>query len=533
MKKPLLLLVVLAALIGFSVFYKSNREKRVNSARVHGAAMREQLLPGLPTADIRQIRLRHGDSQINLKVVGDRWVVQEKDNYPAAVDKITGAVASLSSLKVVGMHKLEKASLGKLKLLAPGEGDAAQTGFQVELLNEKGDLLGSFITGDATQTTGGASSANSGGFMGGPTEQRFVRIPKEENTAWLVEDSFSEWNSNLGGDKKELDPKDWLDKGFLTTYDPKSVEITSPVASDSWAAERPDKNAAFTLKNPKAGEELDTAKANGLPTLLGNAYFTDVLPKKTVAKDFMTEPVKAKIVGSDGISYDVEVSKKRETPTAEDKYYMTVKVSGDIAKERKPAPDEKEEDKKKKDADFAKEKKAIEERLAKQKAAEGWIYEVPGYVVTTLFQKRSEILREKEAPAASNTPPATPALPSGIPGLPPSPAGNPPPGPVVTPPMAAPPAAVTPPVAPTPTRPPEPAKPATPTPAPEKTSAPAPAPAAPAPEKASAPAPTPAPPVTPAPTPAPAQTESKPAPEPEKKPEAAPVPGTPPSPSGL
>ena len=106
--------------------------------------------------------------------------------------------------------------------------------------------------------------------------------------------------------------------------------------------------------NGAPGEELDTAKADGLNNVLSGAIFTDVLPKEQATPDFMKGAVNAKFVTFDGFIYDIAaLAKKSDGKDATEKNYITVKVSGDFPKERKAPADEKPEDKKKADDDFA------------------------------------------------------------------------------------------------------------------------------------------------------------------------------------
>ena len=291
-------------------------------------------------------------------------------------------------------------------------------------MNDKGAAVASLIAGSAVETTGGASSGN---WMGGPGEQRFVRTPNDKDTIWLIGDSFYE----LSGD-----PKEWLDKAFLDVRQIKSAEVTMPNAADSWKAERKDENSEFKFVNAPAGDELDTAKASGLSSVLSSASFTDVLTKEKAKADFMKGAVKAKLVTFEGFTYDVEVLEKKEGGAdAGAQTFMTVRVSADIAKERKAETNEKPEDKTKKDTEFAATKKSLEEKLAKEKLAEGWVYEVSNYSVNSLLKKRADILREKTPPAPAPAPPgAAPVPPAlGAPAAPPQPVMPPPSAPAPAP----------------------------------------------------------------------------------------------------
>lgn len=477
MKKPVVLLIVLAALVAFATIYDKGLSKRVNSATLVGAKMREFLFPDLLADQVRGINVREGDKTVRINLKDGKWQIAERSSYTASIDKVKRVVSYLSELKIKGKEEVKDSLLGEVKLLSPGEAAADRTGLQVDLLNEKGEIITSVIAGERTSTSGGAS-ASSGNMFGGPGESRFARIPKgnDGNTVWFVEDSFYEVST---------DAKEWVDKAFVDVQKVISAEITLANAADSWKAERKDPDSAFVFVNAPAGEELDTAKADGLTNVLASAYFNDVLPKDKVTPDFMKGASKAKLVTAQGFTYEIEIIEKKDTDAKagttppDPKYYMTVKVSANIPKERKAAADEKPEDKKAKDEQFAIETKALEEKLAKEKGYEGWVYDVSNYTIGILLKKRSEIIRDK-------TPAAPSANGSGIPGVPSIPGIMPPPAPgaagAATPPSAPPISVTTPPVSV------ESAKPTPPTPPPapaEPKSAPAPAPEA----KPEAPAP--------------------------------------------
>src|SRR3954471_7620938 len=270
MKKPVVLLIILAALVGFAVLYEKGLSKRINSASLSGAPMRELLLPDLSSEEahiaerIRAIRIREGEKQVNLTLNNGKWSVTERSGYPASFDKVQRAVKFMAEMKVKGKTEIGKDLLGEMKLKAPDKDvPADQTGLQVELLDEKGGVLLSFIAGAPSSTSGGASASGSNMF-GGPGELRFVRVPggKDQDTVWSVDDSFYELSS---------DPKEWLDKAFVNVVKVKSAEITAATPADSWKAERKDENSPFTLVNAANGEELDSAKADGLNSILSGA----------------------------------------------------------------------------------------------------------------------------------------------------------------------------------------------------------------------------------------------------------------------
>lgn len=405
MKKPTTLLLILAVLTGFAWYYNQNKTKRVNSASLVGAEMRALLFPELPINDVRKIRIREGKSQVTVAVQDNQWRVTERDNYPASFDKIHRTLMGLRELKIAGKLSVGKGALADLQLVAPGEIATGRTGLSVELMNEKGDVIASVIAGKNVESSGGASS---GQFMGGPGQQRFVitNNPKDKDTVWQVGEGLEELQPQ---------PQEWLDKAFLDVRQIKSAAVTSPNATDSWTALKNDENSEFILGEPKNGDELDTAKATGLNSVLSTATFTDILPKEKVTPDMFKGAITAKLTTFEGFTYDVKLLEQKGASEGDSKVLFSYTVSANINKVRNPEKDEKPEDKDKKDKEFAANVKQLEDKLAKEKKAEGWVFEMSNYVVTTLLQKRSELIREK-APA-----PAAPSI--NLPGLPKNPAG--------------------------------------------------------------------------------------------------------------
>jgi len=406
MKKSVVLLALLAGLVVFAMVYQKSRNQRMNSARLKGVAMRELLLPDLAVKDIRKIRIREGKFEANLAVQGDRWVVVDRSGYPAAFDRINRAVENLSQTRINAKNEVGESVLGQLKLLAPAENVGEESsGLQVELMNEKGESLGSFVAGVSTQTTGGA---NSGNWMGA-TEQRYVRTPDDASTVWLTNNAYSDWSA---------DPKEWTNKAFITANDIMGMGVKGADAESSWQVGRADVKDGFIVEGATADQELEPGIASMLPNLLSGIVFSDVHPGEKEA-ELMKNPITVTAATAGGFNYQLKVAEKPVTESdaaAEPSVYLTVKAATDIPAERPPEKDEKPEEKTARDEAFANLKKKAEEQLAKEKQLEGWVFEVPKSSLEAVFKKRSEVLVKKGA-AQQDAPPQQPG--GGIPGLPP------------------------------------------------------------------------------------------------------------------
>jgi len=374
MKKVLTLVIVLAALIGVAVVSKNSKTRQLAVAPT-----REKLLDKFDVNSVQKIRIKDGEKSVTIAVTGNQWAVAERSGYPASMDKIRKALGDLAEQKVGRRLPMGKGAWGDVKLL--DSGDAAKTGFLVELLGEGDKPLKKLVLGinDQVSKVGQPASPFGGGGTG-----RLVRLTDDGDTVWDVASQFEDLQAR---------PEDWIDKSFINVQKIKSIEVIAPKTEDSWKASRKaEADTDFALEGAKPDESLDDSKA-GLTNLLSSPTFNDVVPKDKATADFMKDAWLAKITTFDGFTYAIKALKKGEASA--EKYYLTVAVTANLAKERPPVKDEKPEDKKKKDEEFAAQKKAQEEHLANDKKSEGWVYEMSSYSLGSLLKKRSELLKPK------------------------------------------------------------------------------------------------------------------------------------------
>lgn len=439
MKKVILLLLVLAALIGVAVVTKDNSENRLKPA-----AAREKLLPDLDVNAVRKIKIKEYDTEksvfntVTLAITGDQWGVGERSGYPAAFEKLGKMLMDLKDQKAGKQKKYGPGAWADLKLKEPKDGVKDEgAGLAIELLGDNDKVIRTLVLGkNVTSSTVGREASP----FGGGGNERYARVNDDGDTVWQVDGQFYDIRPA---------PEDWIEKSFIEVAKIKDVEITAPTAADSWKASRKDETGDFALADAKPGEDFDKDKAS-LATVLANPTFNDVVTKDKANADFMKGATKAKITTFEGFTYNVQFIKKGSG--SDEKYYISVATMGDFPKERPAVKDEKPEDKKKADDEFAAKKKTLEEKLAKEKKADGWVFEISSYTLGGLEKKRSELMKEKPAadPAKAGGAPPAPASAPMTPPAPPAPPAPPKtPITVTTPPVSVPaspaPAAPTPP----------------------------------------------------------------------------------------
>jgi hypothetical protein len=298
--------------------------------------MRELLLPNLKDKanDIRKVRIVDGDKVVNLALTGEIWTVGERDNVPAAFEKIAKLVSELAEQKVSKKTEVGKTALGDLQLELPtGKEVNPKAGVHIDFLDEKGSSIMGLVLGKNRESTTVGKEASP---FGGGNNERVARLVggSDGDTAWWVNNQFYELSAK---------PEEWTNKSFLDVKEIRSVDVTAPNAADSWTVSRKDITSSFAFEAAAAAETFDVEKTP-LSSLLANATFTDVLTKDKAKPDLMKDASKVKITTFEGFTYNLLVTKKGEGSDL--KHYLSIAVSADFPKARTPEKDEKEEDKK-------------------------------------------------------------------------------------------------------------------------------------------------------------------------------------------
>ena len=367
------------------------------------------------------------------------WVVADRADYPANTSTVNQFLRDVKELEVTQGIEAGPSFAPRFGMDADAK-DAAEHGLQVAFGNGSGETLATVSFGKNI-----SSGALDNPMMGGGAVGRYVRNHADESGFYAVSEMLPSLTA---------DPKTWLKTDFFSPEKIESISISKAGSEDvAWKVVRDGEEAEFKLDGAEANEVLDATSGNPLKSLFSYARFEDVVS----ADDFAeradgSQTLTAVIKTFEGFTYTLAITppKKDDNEDAEgdddgedandggsDAHFLTVSVSAELPKERKKEEGEKEEDAKTKDEAFATRSKELAEKLEKEKALEGRIYQVAKYTVDPLLKKRSELVKKPEAQPAAGSPGGTTALPGGSVITPPTPAG----GRIeaVTPPIAIPP----------------------------------------------------------------------------------------------
>lgn len=387
-RKQLTLLVVVGLLLGgLALYFNQNRQAEF-SARDAGVG--EKLLGEFPANDVAQITIKSRDAEVNLSKSSDQpWVVKERANYPAAFGEISELVRKLWELKPVQSQKIGASQWSRLELAAPEAKDAGtNTAVLVDLKGKDGKTIRSVLLGKKQMR-------DSGGQFGGFPVGRWVALPDNKETVYVVSETFS-----------DVEPKaeSWLNKDFFKVEKLKTVSLTSTNAPQSWSLVRTNESGDWVLTDKKETEDLDKGKLSSFNWAFSSPSFNDVFAKDAEAvKDAFAHPTRIALETFEGFRYELQVG----TQPDGDSFFMTVAASADLPKERTVPADEKAEDKEKNEKAWKEAQDKLKEKLKKEQALGGWVFKVSKWTVDSVLKDRSALMAEKKADASATN--GTPA----------------------------------------------------------------------------------------------------------------------------
>ena len=370
----LLFLLVVVGLAGLMIYNRQNDFRRTGNRDLG-----KKLLADFPFNDVTRIALKQGTNELNLVKKDQLWRVRERGDYPANYSEISEFLLKLGDLKIVSSEMVGPSQLPRLSLV-PGQGSNAA--LVVEFKGQGEKPIRTLLLGKKHMQKSNRPSPFGDMGEGGFPDGRYVKVGTDSPTVELISEPFS----NI-----EPRPDQWLNKDFFKIEKVRSISVAFPAATNSWQVTRDTESADWNLSDPKAGEQLDSAKTSGLSNPLSSPTFNDV--EVGVQPDQLT-PDKATVVTLDtfdNFTYTLKVG-----PKTNDNYALAMTVVAHLPKERTAGKDEKPEDKAKLDKEFKDNQKKLEDKLAQETPFEKWVYQVSSWTLDPVLKERAQLLVEKK-----------------------------------------------------------------------------------------------------------------------------------------
>lgn len=397
-RKQLIALLIVGLVLGALGLYvfRSGRSEYASGIRRDG----EKLLGDFPTHEITHITIRSATNEVNLVKDGS-WVVRERDNYPASFSEIAELVRKLWELKPVQSQSVDSSRWGRLNLLPPDSEEAGtNSATLIVLRNAKGETVRSLLLGKQQMR-------DSGGQFGGFPVGRWIALPDQKDTVYVVDETFS--NVQPSADN-------WLSRDFFKVEKLKSISLVSPGATNSWSLARLSESGDWMLTDAGPGEEADKSRTSSFNWVLSSPSFNDVQPagSEKLAGVF-ADPYRLTLETFDGFRYDIqaapvppaeEKSDSGSSSTSSDRYYLTVKVSADLPAKRTPPEGETDEEKEKAEKEWNEKQEKLKEKLKREQALGNWVYTVSKWTLDSVLKDRSALLAEPSETESSSDAPA-------------------------------------------------------------------------------------------------------------------------------
>jgi len=369
--------VVLAA-IGWILFHRGTRSWE--SQPTSGDAK----VVEFPLNDVAHIAIKDGTSELNLVRKEDGWVVRERADYPANFEHVSRLLRKIWNMKPVQTLQVGPSQLGRFDLVAPASGAKGATLLDLKDKDEK--RVAALLVGKQYFKKSNQNFGPAGGFAAG----RYVMPENGSKRVVLVSDPLQDLTTK---------PERWLNLDFIKIEKPKTIALDGATPTMKWKLERENESADWKFADAKPAEELDQAKASTLAGSISNLRFTDALDQKAKPETTgLDHPSTATIETSDGFTYTLKIGKLNG-----EGYPMTLSIEAMLpAAQASASPNEKPEDQKKREEEFSKKKKTLEEKLAREKKFEGRPFLINKFAAEQLLKNRADLIKTEPSPTPAS-----------------------------------------------------------------------------------------------------------------------------------
>jgi hypothetical protein len=389
-RKQFIVLLVLVAVLGGAAWLHYRQEAA--GWNNQSPELGQKLLGDFQVNDVAQIRIEQGTNELTLAKTNGLWCVQQRDDYPANFSQISQFLLKLRDLKIIQTEEVGPSQLPRLQLAASGPGTHAAT--LLAFYNADNQPIRTLWLGKAhtQQSSQPSPDAPEAGWPDG----RYVLTAVHSTTVAVISDPLSEVSPA---------PDQWLDKTFFQIEKPQSISVNFPETANSWELTRSSETNDWELVAAQPGEKLDSSKVSETAGSFSSPSFEDVATGLNPEQTGLNRPTRVEIKTFDGFDYSVQVGRKTN-----DNYYLSVHTSATLPAEPAPANNEKPEPSAASDQLFQANLKKLQDKLARERAFNKWVYCVPVWTVDPLLKTRDQLLVPKPVVTQTNAPAAASSL---------------------------------------------------------------------------------------------------------------------------
>ena len=345
----------------------------------------QTLIPNFPINDVADIHIDNGRTSVRLVKKDGQWRVKERGDYPANFALISDFLLKIRDQKIIQSDAITPEQRPDLYLIEPIKDKPSA--IAVELKDAKAKSIGRLLLGKRLMKKGPTGAEVPAG--------RYVMVGADEKTAALVADTLLE---------SEAKPEMWTSKEFVRVEKVKSLTFKADDGATVWQMRREKDGGDWQLADVKSNEKFDATRGTSAVNAISMMNFVDVV-SSTASLDTGMGKARSMIAETfDDLTYAFRIG----NTTADENQYVSVSVSGDLAKERSAAPDEKPEDKTRLDKEFKEHLAKLESRVKFEKTLANWTYLTSKWRLEPLLKDRAGLMMDKQNAEAPTVTPINP-----------------------------------------------------------------------------------------------------------------------------
>jgi len=368
------ILVAVLVLLGGAALWLHQKERANQAPAV--ATLGDPLLKGLQAANIASIRITQPGATLTLRRDGARWVIPERDGFPADFAKVRNFVVDALALKIGQSEPINGADRARLQLNEPSAAEGGGT--LVEFDAADGKPLARVIVGSKyfKRKPDNLKTAQADG--------RFVLRPDAPGTAIIVADPLEQADA-----KSTL----WMDRHAFAAENPVSIDVRH-ADGDHWRLVKASgKNETWQLADAKPGEKLTETTVLSVVAAAGGLDLDDIVKKDPQREaKVLGKPTVITVVTGDGLTYTLTVGVSEDR-----KRYAVGTIEGELPEARKPVAGEKPEDAAARDKAFGERIAKIRARRPNAQTLEKYALLIPDATLVDLTKKRADLLERPPA----------------------------------------------------------------------------------------------------------------------------------------
>jgi hypothetical protein len=340
---------------------------------VREAKVGENVFPNFNPNDVAAIHIKC-DKDFWVVRTNGMWRVPARYNYPANFSQISSLLMEVKQLKATQSDIVGPTLRARVDLGEPGKGPGSGT--LVEFADANGKMMNSLLLGRRHDRK---QNDNEPLGMRGWFDGRYVSLPTEPNNVLLVPSELP-WVAEQ--------PNGWLDTTFFKVENVKFVGMTSPDKEKNWELLRETPNSKWTMNGLNPGETLDIQKMAQATEIWAWPKFIDIISNVPPEEMGLDKPDVITVLTFDNLAYTIKVG--GQTPNHN--YFMTFSVAADFSAPRVASPNETAEESQKLDQEFETHKKALQEKVAKEKELAPWTFVGESGWLNVVLRERSQLV---------------------------------------------------------------------------------------------------------------------------------------------